>query len=66
MTVAARAAGRPEVGVAPGAGAQIVTVEFVEAGAGQAQFCGGGACGEPAGAMVGQEMTDEGSGEALD
>lgn len=66
MMVAAGAAGRPGIGVALGAGAQIVGVEFVEAGAGQAQFGGGSARGEVPGAMVGQEVTDEGSRQALD
>jgi hypothetical protein len=65
MMVAAGAAGRPGIGVALGAGAQIVGVEFVEASAGQAQFGGGGTCGEVPGAMVGQELTDEGSRQAL-
>jgi hypothetical protein len=66
MMVAAGAAGRPGIGVALGAGAKIVGVEFVEAGAGQAQFGSGGARGEWPGAMVGQEVTDEGSRKALD
>ena len=66
MMVAAGAAGRPGLDVALGAGAQIVGVEFVEAGAGQAQFGGGGARGEWPGAMVGQEVADEGSRKALD
>lgn len=46
MMVAAGAAGRPGVGVALGAGVQIVGVEFVEAGAGQAQFGSGGTSAE--------------------
>ena len=64
--VAAGATGRPGIGVALGAGAKIVGVEFVEAGAGQAQFGGRSTRGEWSGAMVGQEVTDEGSRQALD
>ena len=64
--VAAGTAGRPGIGAALGAGAQIVGVEFVAAGAGQAQFSGSGTSGESPGAMVGQEVTDEGSGKSLD
>jgi hypothetical protein len=66
MMVAAGAAGCPGLGVPLSAGTQIVGVEFVEAGAGQAQFGGGGTRGEVPGAMVGQEVTDEGSRQALD
>ena len=48
------------------AGAQVIGVEFVEAGAGQAEFDGGGASAENAGAMRVEEMTDQRSGQTVD
>ena len=58
--VAAGGAGSPEVGAALGAGPQIRTVEFIEAGFGQLQFGLGGGGAELAGAELGQEMAEEG------
>lgn len=52
MVVAARTACGPGVGQAGGAGAQVIGVEFVEAGTGQSQFAGRGAGAEVAGAMT--------------
>jgi hypothetical protein len=49
-----------------GAGAEVIGVEFVEAGSGQAQFEGGGAGTDVAGAKTLEEMTDERSGQAFD
>lgn len=66
VVVAARASGCPDLGLALGTGAEIVAVEFVEAGAGEAQFAGGGGGGQFAAAMAGQEMADERGGETVD
>lgn len=66
LVVAAGVAGGPGVGVALGAGAQVVAVEFVEAGPGEAQFGGGLDGGEFRSAVAGQEMTDDGGWEAVD
>jgi len=41
-------------------------VEFVEAGAGQAEFSGGGASADLAGAIFMEEVTDEWSGVTMD
>jgi hypothetical protein len=62
VMVAAGEARRPSVGLAVGAGLEIIGVEFVEAGAGQAQLAGGGAGADLAGAITVEEMADEGSG----
>jgi hypothetical protein len=43
-----------------------LAVEFVKARVGQAQFGGSGFGGEMAGAMVGQQVTDERSGQTVD
>ena len=48
------------------AGAQVVGVEFVAAGAGQAEFAGGGAGAEVAGAMAVEEMPDQRSRQTMD
>jgi len=66
VVIAAGVAGSPGVGVALGAGAQIGRVELVEAGAGEAEFGRGGAGVEVAGAVTGQEMTDDGGWETVD
>lgn len=66
VMIAAGAAGRPGFGLAVRAGAEIIGVEFVEAGTGQAQFSGGGVGREALGAMFGQEMADEGGGQTMD
>jgi hypothetical protein len=57
--IAAGKAGRPSFGLAVRAGAEIIGVEFVEAGTGQAQFSGGGAGADLAGAITVEEVTDE-------
>jgi hypothetical protein len=49
-----------------GAGVEIIGVEFVEAGAGQAQLPGGSTGADLAGAMTVEEMTDERSGVTFD
>lgn len=66
VMVAAGAARRPGVGLAVGAGVEIISVEFVEAGVGQAQLSGGGAGADLAGAIIMEEMTDERSGMTFD
>lgn len=48
------------------AGAKVIRVEFVEARAGQAEFDGGGASAEMAGAITVEEMTDQRSGQTVD
>jgi hypothetical protein len=65
MMVAAGAAGRPGVGMALGAGLEVVAVKFVEAGARQPQFTGGVWGGESAGAVAVEQVADEGSREAF-
>ena len=64
--VAPGAAGRPGVGVALGAGLEVVAIEFIEAGGSQTQFTGRVTSAELPGAVAGQEMADEGSGKAVD
>ena len=49
-----------------GAGAEVIRVEFVEAGAGQPEFDGGGTSAEVASAMTVEEMTDQRSGQTVD
>jgi hypothetical protein len=49
-----------------GAGAQVVAVKFVEAGAGEPQFPSGGGGGKFLAAMAGEEVTDDGGGQAFD
>ncbi len=66
MVIAAGTAGGPSVGLTVGAGVEVVAVEFVEAGMPQAQFGGGGARGQLLGAMLSQEVTNEGSRKAMD
>jgi hypothetical protein len=65
LVIAAGQTGRPGVGVAVGARLEVVAVEFVEAGAGQAQFVGGGAGGELPGAVAVEQVADEGRREAF-
>jgi hypothetical protein len=60
------ATGRPGFGLALGAGAEVIRVEFVEAGAGQPEFAGGGASAELAGAITVEEMADQRSGQTVD
>jgi hypothetical protein len=64
--IAAGEARRPGVGLAVGAGMEVIGVEFIEAGAGQAQLPGGSAGADLAGAMTVEEMTDERSGVTFD
>ena len=66
MRVAAGKPGGPSLGLTLGTGAQIAAIEFVEAGAGEAQFAGRFAGREFISAMTGQEVADEWSGEAMD
>jgi hypothetical protein len=66
VMIAAGEAGRPGVGLAVRAGVEIIGIEFVEAGTGQAQFSGGGAGADMTGAMTVEEMTDERSGVTFD
>ena len=66
VMVAPGAAGRPGVGVALGAGLEVVAIEFIEAGGSQTQFTGRVTSAELPGAVAGQEMADEGSGKAVD
>jgi hypothetical protein len=58
--------GRPGFGRTLSAGAEVIGVEFVEAGAGQPEFTGGGASAEMAGAMTVEEMTDQWSGQTME
>ena len=57
--IATGAAGRPGFGVTLSAGAEVIRVEFIEAGAGQPQFAGGGASAEMTGAITVKEMPDQ-------
>jgi hypothetical protein len=59
VMIAAGAAGRPGVGLAVRAGVEVSGVEFVEAGPAQAQFAGGGAGADLAGAITVKEVPDE-------
>ena len=58
--------GRPGIGLTMSAGAEVIGVEFVEAGAGQTEFAGGGTSAEQAGAMTVEEMTDQRRGQPVD
>jgi hypothetical protein len=64
--VAAGAAGCPEVGLTLGDSAEIGAVELVEAGFGELKLGLGSGGAELVGAELGQQMADEGSGEAVD
>lgn len=66
VVVAAGAARRPVIGLALRDGAKIGVVEFVEAGFGELELGLDGSGAELVGAELGQEMADEGSGEAVD
>lgn len=59
MMIAAGETRRPGIRAALRAGAEVFGVEFVEAGTGQAQFLGGGAGADLAGAITLEQMTDE-------
>ena len=62
--VAARKRGTPVLGTALRSGGEIRGVEFVEASATQAEFCGGRSRGEFPGAEATQEIADKRSGVA--
>jgi hypothetical protein len=64
--IATGEAGRPGVGLTLSAGAEVIGVEFVEAGAGQTEFAGGGTSAEKASAVTVEEMTDQRSGQTMD
>jgi len=64
--VAAGKTGQPSLDTAFGASAEILAVELVEAGQGKPQFECGGWGVEPAKTMIGQNMTNEGSGQTFD
>jgi len=66
MMIAPGNARRPHLRPALGAGAQVVAVQFVEAGAGEPQFLSGGGRGKFLAAMAGEEVTDDGGGQAFD
>jgi hypothetical protein len=66
VMIAARQTGRPDWDMALSAGEQVVGKEFIKACVRQSQFAGGGLSGELAGAMAGQEMTNERSGQTFD
>jgi len=66
MMIAARNTGGPHLGQTLCAGPEVLTVEFIEAGTGQAQFAGGFGGGQFLRAVPGQQVTDEGSGQAFD
>jgi len=66
VVIASGTSRRPSIGVAGGAGAEVIGVEFVEAGAGQPQLTGRRASADVADAMTVEEMTDEGRGQTFD
>ena len=57
--VAARGAGRPKLRLLARGGPEIIAVEFVEAGATQAEWVGGGRGGNFGAAEGGQEFTEQ-------
>ena len=63
--IAAGSAGRPEVLLVMGAGGEVIGVELVEAAAGEMEFAAGLACVEMSGTELGQEVTDQWSGETM-
>ncbi len=65
MVIAAGTTRRPGIGLPVGASVEVVAVEFVEVSPPQAQFGGGRACRQLLGAMLGQEVTNEGSRKAM-
>jgi hypothetical protein len=64
--IPAGGAGSPELGTALGASAQILGVEFVEAGFGQVEFGLNGGRPEITGAELGQQMANKRRGQTLD
>lgn len=65
MVIAAGAAWGPGLGLAVGAGVEVLGIELVETAACEAQFRGGGWGVEMAGAKAGQEVTNEGRGTTM-
>ena len=63
--IAARSAGRPERRLRARSGAEIIGVEFVEAGAAEAEFFGGDGSGDFVAAESGEEFADQGSAETV-
>jgi hypothetical protein len=66
MVIAAGGSGRPGLGVAGGAGAEVLGVKLVETGTCQSQFAGRSAGADLAGAITVQEVADEWSGQSFD
>ena len=52
--------------MALGTGTEVLTVEFVKAGAGESQFQSSSQCAELGTAMLGQDVTNEGRRETFD
>ena len=65
MVIAAGAARGPGLGLAVGAGVEVLGIELVEAAACEAQFRGSGWGVEMAGAKAGQKVTNEGRGTTM-
>jgi hypothetical protein len=63
--IAARSAGRPERRLRARGGAEIIGVEFVEAGAAEAEFFGGDGGGDFVAAESGEEFADQWSAETV-
>ena len=66
VMIAAGKAGRPNLGLTLGAGAEVLAVKFVEAAGLMPSSSGGCAAESCAGAMAGQEVTDERGRQAFD
>ena len=66
MVITTGNTGRPNLGLPLGAGAEILAVEFVEAGPGQAQFPSRFPGREFTDSVAGQQMADQGSGQTFD
>jgi hypothetical protein len=65
VMISAGEAGRPGVGLALGARAEVVGVKFVEAGMSQSQFVGGTDGAEVSGAEAVEDVTDEWRGQTF-
>ena len=63
--IAARNAGRPELRLRARDGAEIIGVEFVEAGAAEAEFFGGDGGGDFVAPEGGEEFADQGCAETM-
>ena len=63
--IAAGGAGRPEVLLVMSASGEVIGVELVEAAAGEVEFAGGLAGGEMSSTELGEEVTDQWSGETM-